>query len=78
MGSMVGSLTSSDGVTVTAVDGSFDFWAIVDGRTLPPPSARLVNWRFIGLEADVLGCAFEATELFLNPAGFVQGGLLDA
>lgn len=61
---------------MTAVDGSFDFWAIVDGVTLPPASARLVNWRFIGLEADVLTCAFEATELFLNPAGFVQGGLL--
>jgi uncharacterized protein (TIGR00369 family) len=63
--------------TVTAGDASFDFWAIVDGRALPPSSARLVNWRFIGLdEGGVLACAFEATELFLNPAGFVQGGIL--
>lgn len=56
-----------------------DFWAIVEGRALPPPSARLLNWRFVRLDdAGVLHCAFEATEAFLNPAGFVQGGILSA
>ena len=58
---------------------SIDFWAVAEGRALPPPSARLVNWRFIDLsEDDVLSCAFEATDAFLNPAGFVQGGILAA
>ena len=56
-----------------------DFWAVAEGHASPPPSARLVNWRFIGLSEDgVLSCAFEATDAFLNPAGFVQGGILAA
>jgi uncharacterized protein (TIGR00369 family) len=56
-----------------------DFWAIVDGRAPPPPSARLLSWRFVRLdEAGVLHCAFVAKEAFLNPAGYVQGGLLAA
>ena len=58
---------------------SMDLWAVAEGRASPPPSARLVNWRFIGISEDgVLSCAFEATDAFLNPAGFVQGGILAA
>ena len=57
----------------------FDFWAIAEGRNLPPASARLLNWRFVRLDANgVLHCAFEPTEAFLNPAGLVQGGILAA
>jgi uncharacterized protein (TIGR00369 family) len=60
-------------------NAGLDFWAIVESRALPPPSARLLNWRFVRLDdASVLHCAFEATEAFLNPAGFVQGGILAA
>ena|SRR5689334_8898113 len=56
-----------------------DFWAVAEGRAPPPASARLVNWRFIGLDgAGVLSCAFEATADFLNPAGVLQGGILAA
>ena len=56
-----------------------DFWAIAEGRNLPPASARLLNWRFVRLDATgVLHCAFEPTEAFLNPAGLVQGGILAA
>ena len=62
-----------------ADNSGLDFWAIVEGRISPPPSARLLNWRFVRLdEAGVLHCAFEAPEAFLNPAGFVQGGILAA
>jgi uncharacterized protein (TIGR00369 family) len=60
-------------------NAALDFWAIVDGRALPPPSARLLGWRFVRLDdAGVLHCAFEATEAFLNPTGFVQGGIVAA
>ena len=52
-----------------------DFRAIVEGHVTPPPSARLVNWRFVRLDEAVLHCAFEPTEAFLNPAGFVQAFL---
>lgn len=54
-----------------------DFWAIAEGRVPPPPSARLVGWRFLGLDdGGILSCSFEATEALLNPAGLVQGGIL--
>jgi uncharacterized protein (TIGR00369 family) len=57
-----------------------DFWAIVEGRAAPPASAQLVGWRFAGFDeaTGVLSCTFEATEAFLNPVGFVQGGMLAA
>lgn len=63
---------------MSATETSLNFSDIVEGRALPPPSARLLGWRFVSLdqEAGVLRCAFEATEAFLNPAGVVQGGIL--
>ena len=63
---------------MTTTETSLNFSDIVEGRALPPPSARLLGWRFVSLdpEAGVLRCAFEATEAFLNPAGVVQGGIL--
>ena len=63
---------------MTADNPGLEFWAIVEGRALPPPSARLLNWRFVSLEAGLLRCVFEPTEAFLNPAGLVQGGILTA
>jgi acyl-coenzyme A thioesterase PaaI-like protein len=59
-------------------NSGLDFWAIVEGHVMPPPSARLVNWRFVRLDEAVLHGAFAPTEAFLNPAGFVQGGILAA
>jgi uncharacterized protein (TIGR00369 family) len=56
-----------------------DFWEIVEGRAPAPASARLVGWRFLGLdESGALSCSFEATEALLNPVGQVQGGILAA
>jgi uncharacterized protein (TIGR00369 family) len=63
---------------MSKTETSLNFSDIVEGRALPPPSARLLGWRFVSLDAEagVLRCAFEATEAFLNPAGVVQGGIL--
>jgi len=63
---------------MSATETSLNFSDIVEGRALPPPSARLLGWRFVALdvEAGVLSCAFEASEAFLNPAGVIQGGIL--
>ena len=45
-----------------------------------PPCADLLGWTLLGfdLEAKTARMAFEARPEFLNPAGFVQGGLLAA
>ena len=67
---------NSDATPSSSLADSFDFWAVAEGRAAPPPSARLVNWRFVALNDGTLSCAFEASEAFLNPAGFVQGGIL--
>ncbi len=63
---------------MNATETSLNFADIIAGRALPPPSARLLGWRFVSLdvEAGLLRCAFEATDAFLNPAGVVQGGIL--
>lgn len=63
---------------MSATETSLTFSDIVEGRALPPPSARLLGWRFVSLDAEagVLRCAFTATEVFLNPAGVIQGGIL--
>lgn len=63
---------------MSATGTSLNFRDIVEGRALPPPSARLLGWRFVGFDeaTGMLSCAFEATEAFLNPAGVVQGGIL--
>lgn len=65
---------------MTPTGTSLNFRDIVEGRALPPPSACLLGWRFVGLDeaAGTLSCAFEATEAFLNPAGVIQGGILAA
>ncbi|MGO9361677.1 MAG: PaaI family thioesterase [Xanthobacteraceae bacterium] len=59
---------------------SANFLDIISGRAAPPASARLLGWRFVGLDekTGVLSCTFEATDAHLNPAGLVQGGILAA
>lgn len=63
---------------MTTTPTSLNFRDIVEGRAPPPPSARLLGWRFVALDVETatLSCAFEATDAFLNPAGVVQGGIL--
>jgi uncharacterized protein (TIGR00369 family) len=45
-----------------------------------PPAARLLGWHLIDLddEEGTIRVSFEAQDAFLNPAGFIQGGLLAA
>ncbi len=45
-----------------------------------PPCAKLLGWRLIAQDATagVIRVGFEGRPEFLNPAGFVQGGLLAA
>jgi len=63
---------------MTATATSLNFRDIIEGRALPPPSARLLGWRFVSFDeaTATLKCAFDATSAFLNPAGVVQGGML--
>lgn len=46
----------------------------------PPPSAKLLGWRLLDVEPEAgrIRVAFDGTEDFLNPAGFIQGGMLSA
>ena len=45
-----------------------------------PPCAELLGWRLISIDRDrqLVRIGFTARPEFLNPAGFVQGGLLAA
>jgi uncharacterized protein (TIGR00369 family) len=46
----------------------------------PPPAARLLGWRLLDARPAEgwLKLGFEGKGEFLNPAGFVQGGILSA
>jgi uncharacterized protein (TIGR00369 family) len=46
----------------------------------PPPVARLLGWHILGArpEAGWIRIGFQGREDFLNPAGFIQGGILAA
>ncbi|HEY7842329.1 MAG TPA: PaaI family thioesterase [Bradyrhizobium sp.] len=46
----------------------------------PPPSAKLLGWRLLDARPAEgwLKVAFDGKAEFLNPAGFVQGGILSA
>jgi uncharacterized protein (TIGR00369 family) len=45
-----------------------------------PPCARLLGWKLLSHDAEKgwIRLQFEARKDFLNPAGFVQGGILTA
>jgi uncharacterized protein (TIGR00369 family) len=45
-----------------------------------PPCAKLLGWRFIEARPDEgwIRIGFEGKPEFLNPSGFIQGGLLTA
>ena len=54
--------------------------AAIFERFPKPPIAGLLGWRFIDADpkAGWARIGFEAKPEFLNPAGFVQGGILSA
>ena len=45
-----------------------------------PPSARLLGWQLLDHDADRgwLRVGFDGKPAFVNPAGFIQGGILTA
>jgi uncharacterized protein (TIGR00369 family) len=49
-------------------------------RLTPPPSAKLLGWRLLDArpEDGWIKVGFDGKAEFLNPAGFVQGGILSA
>jgi len=46
----------------------------------PPPSAKLLGWTLLEADPDSgrVKVAFQGRDSFLNPAGFIQGGMLSA
>lgn len=56
------------------------FWDVMNGQVPPPPAATLLGWTLLAVDPDAgtIRVQFEARKEFLNPAGFVQGGLLAA
>lgn len=56
------------------------FWKIYNGKVPIPAAAKLLGLEILHVdpEGGTVSLQFQATELFLNPAGLVQGGLLCA
>ena len=56
------------------------FWDAVEGRVPLPAAAVTLGWELVSVspEQGTIEVAFTATEAFLNPAGFIQGGFLAA
>jgi uncharacterized protein (TIGR00369 family) len=62
------------------VDKNSFFWKMVDGRLPPPACAKTLGLEFVQVDGErgTIEIKFEATGIFLNPAGNVQGGFLSA
>ena len=62
------------------MDKNSFFWKIVDGTVPPPPCAKTLGLGFVEIDGErgTIETRFEAVEMFLNPAGNVQGGFLAA
>lgn len=56
------------------------FWDAVEGRAPLPAAAVTLGWELVSAspEDGTIEVAFNASEAFLNPAGFIQGGFLAA
>jgi uncharacterized protein (TIGR00369 family) len=63
-----------------AVQREGPFWDAVEGRAPLPAAAVTLGWELISIcpEDGTIEVAFTASEAFLNPAGFIQGGFLAA
>ena len=62
------------------MDKNSFFWKMADGRLPPPPCANTLGLEFVEIDGErgTIETRFEAVEMFLNPAGNVQGGFLAA
>ena len=62
------------------LDKNSFFWKMVDGRLPTPPCAKTLGLGFVEIDGErgSIETRFEAVEMFLNPAGNVQGGFLAA
>jgi uncharacterized protein (TIGR00369 family) len=62
------------------LDKNSFFWKIVDGSVPAPPCAKTLGLSFVEIDGErgTIETRFEAVEMFLNPAGTVQGGFLAA
>ena len=62
------------------MDKNSFFWKMADGRVPPPPCAKTLGLEFVEIDGErgTIEIRFEAVEMFLNPAGNVQGGFLAA
>jgi uncharacterized protein (TIGR00369 family) len=74
-----GKLSAGPGMML-AVTREGPFWDAVEGRAPLPPAAVTLGWELVSVspEDGTIEVAFTATEAFVNPAGFVQGGFLAA
>lgn len=56
------------------------FWDAVEGRAPLPAAAVTLGWELLSVNPEdrTIEVAFNASEAFLNPAGFIQGGFLAA
>jgi uncharacterized protein (TIGR00369 family) len=56
------------------------FWDAMEGRAPLPAAAVTLGWELISVspEDGTIEVAFNASEAFVNPAGFIQGGFLAA
>lgn len=63
-----------------AVERKGPFWDAVEGRAPLPAAAATLGWELVSIstEEGAIEVAFRASEAFLNPAGFIQGGFLAA
>jgi uncharacterized protein (TIGR00369 family) len=63
-----------------AVQREGPFWDAMEGRVPLPPAAVTLGWELVSVspENGTIEVAFTASEAFLNPAGFIQGGFLAA
>jgi uncharacterized protein (TIGR00369 family) len=63
-----------------AVKREGPFWDAVEGRAPLPAAAATLGWELVSVSPDegTIEVAFTATEAFVNPAGFIQGGFLAA
>jgi uncharacterized protein (TIGR00369 family) len=63
-----------------AVKREGPFWDAVEGRAPLPAAAKTLGWELVSIspEEGTIEVAFAATEAFVNPAGFIQGGFLAA
>jgi uncharacterized protein (TIGR00369 family) len=56
------------------------FWDAIEGRAPAPPAARTLGWKLLAIDPEqgTIRVGFQASAMFMNPMGNVQGGFLAA